>query len=120
MAKLQTSKAVRFIVILTVVFSLGVLPGPVSRELGFPTLHLAQAASAPVQCHTAVVDSECWYPGGPAMDTLKVSILGDAASELNCIQQPSPCVDLTDTPTTPPSILPEIQGNPKLLVTSPV
>ena len=54
------------------------------------------------------------------MDTLKVSILGDAASELNCIQQPTPCVDLTDTPITPQAILPGIQANPNLLVTSPV
>lgn len=52
------------------------------------------------------------------MDTLQVSILGSNA-EFTCIQQVSPCIDLTDTPLTPcnPCFL---ISEPNFYVTSPV
>jgi hypothetical protein len=53
------------------------------------------------------------------MDTLSAPIFGDGNSELVCIQQPTPCIDLTDTALSP-SIIPTIQGSPNLFISDPV
>jgi hypothetical protein len=53
------------------------------------------------------------------MDTERIQIFTDAIQEQTCIQLVPACLDLTDSPLTPPQIL-AIAQNPNLYVTSPV
>ena len=52
------------------------------------------------------------------MDNERIQ-LSSPVEEQNCLQLTPPCVDLTDTPLTPPQVPPLLQ-NPNFFVTSPV
>lgn len=110
-------RTVRFMIVLSVIFSLAGISGSLSKN--HPIVPSVFGLPAPVCVQTPSVSSECWYPGGPAMDTLQNFIFTDQTAMQVCIQQTPPCVDLTDTPVAPPSIFMDNQ-NPNLLLTSPV
>ncbi len=117
-SRISSSKV---IIAFLVVFSLVVLPGPVSRTVGVPGLELARAqfdlcSSGP---GPGLVFPCPWVASGPAEDTLTATIFTDEAAEFTDIQSASPHIDLTDWPLTP-DLIGTFTTNPNFRITSTI
>lgn len=114
------NSSLKLFLVFSVAFSLATIEGPMSSGFHLPIVQLTHAnpQACPVKGATNVC-SEYWIPGGPEMNTLTATIFTDSTAELTNLQSPSPSIDFTDTPVTPPSILGILQ-NTNFLLSAPV
>src|SRR5947209_15995737 len=102
--------AIRLIVLFSTVFALACIPAQrlTAANILFPLSALKLANGNLQECSVNIDGfcSEYWFPSGPAMDTMAMTIFTDSSSEFVNIQSGSPSIDLTDQPLTPDLIGP--------------
>lgn len=114
----------RLILVFSVVFSLATISGSLSSSFHLPSLQLGHALPEPTCLSSPGPGpigppnfSQCWYPAGPAMNTLQALVFTSSTAEYTSLQLGQ--IDFTDSPCLP-SVCSSLIQSQNFLVTAPI